>query len=176
MSLSRILTSILATGLLCLAMAAPSAELQAKIDKKKAEFSTLSNDAKVVAAVKAYNSAPPAMTNEKWKTLSVISPEVKGLAKNELATYLKGKKTPEISEMFVSGIDGGKVAFLSKPTSWTHKGKAKHDNPMANKAWTGDVEMDESSGKQSVQFAIPVLDGGKPIGSIVIGLSIADLK
>jgi hypothetical protein len=116
------------------------------------------------------------MTNDKWKTLTVISPEVKAFAKNELATYLKGKKSVEVAEIFVSGADGGKVAFLNKPTSWTHKGKPKHDNPMANKAWTGDIEMDESSGKQSVQFSLPVLDGGKPIGSIVIGLSVADLK
>lgn len=180
MSLSRILVTLLALGMYCMATAAPSAEVQAKVDKKKAELSALSTDPKVVEAVKAYNTTPPpeavGMTNEKWKALTVISAEVKAFAKNDLATYLKAKKTPEIAEVFVNGSDGGKVAFLSKTSSWTHKGKPKHDNPMANKAWTGDIEMDESSGKQSVQFSIPVLDAGKPIGSIVIGLSVADLK
>lgn len=180
MTITRILATTLFLGSCFAAFAAPSAEIQAKVDKKKAELSSLSTDAKVVDAVKAYNTNPPAeakdMTNDKWKGLTVVSPEVKAFAKNDLATYLKTKKSAEISEIFVNGADGGKVAILSKTSSWTHKGKPKHDNPMANKAWTGDIEMDESTGKQSVQFSIPVLDGGKPIGSIVVGLSVADLK
>jgi len=160
--------------------AAPSAEIKAKVEKKIAEMSALSTDPTVVAEVKAYNTAPPAeakdMTNDKWKALTIMSPEVKAFAKNKLAGYLKGKKTPEIDEMFVNGNDGGKVAFLNKTTSWSHKGKPKHELPMTGKNWIGDVELDESSGKQSIQFSMPVLDGSKAIGSIVIGLSVADLK
>ena len=158
--------------------AAPPADVQAKVDKRVAQFSGLSKDATVVAAVKAYNAAPPkeaaGMTNDKWKTLNDQSPEVKVFAKNKLATLLASKKTKEVATIFVSGSDGGKVAFLSKTGSWTHKGNAKHENPMVNKAWTGDVELDE--GKQLVQFALPVLDGKKPIGSIVVELYVADLK
>jgi hypothetical protein len=47
---------------------------------------------------------------------------------------------------------------------------------MAGKTWIGPVEVDESTGLQQVQVALPVLDGGKPIGSIVLGLSVAKLK
>lgn len=158
--------------------AAPPADVQAKVDKRVTEFSSLSTNATVIAAVKAYNAAPPreavGMTNEKWKGLTDQSPEVKVFAKNKLATLLETKKTKEVATIFVSGADGGKVAFLSKTGSWNHKGNAKHDNPMANKAWTGDVELDE--GKQLVQFSLPVLDGKKPIGSIVVELNIANLK
>jgi len=80
-----------------------------------------------------------------------------------------------IAEAFVSGADGTKVAFLSKPTSWSHKGKDKHDAPMSGKTWYGPVEVDQSSGAQQIQLGIPVLDGGKPIGSIVIGLKVTKL-
>jgi hypothetical protein len=68
------------------------------------------------------------------------------------------------------------VAFLSKTSNWSHKDKDKHRVPMTGKTWIGPVEVDESSGQQQVQVAIPVLDGGKPIGSIVVGLSTARLK
>jgi hypothetical protein len=48
--------------------------------------------------------------------------------------------------------------------------------PMAGKLYYGPVEVDESSGQQQVQVGFPVLDGTKPIGSIVVGLAIARLK
>lgn len=138
------------------------------------KLAPLGTDAKVVAAVKAYNTAPPTVAKDmdqaKWSQLSVLSPEVKTFTKNDLATYLKSKKTDRISEIFVSGADGTKVAFLAKTTSWSHKGKPKHDKPMSGKTWIGNPELDESSGKMQIQFSFPVLDGAKPIGSVVIGL------
>ncbi|MEW6219782.1 MAG: hypothetical protein AB1634_09660 [Thermodesulfobacteriota bacterium] len=152
---------------------------QAKLAAKVQAFQAWSTDPAVVAAVKAYNANPPAeartMTNEAWKALTVLDPFVRGLAKNELATHLKSTKDDTVSEIFVSGADGGKVAFLAKTTSWSHKGKAKHDEPMAGKTWQGPAEVDESTGQLQVQIGLPVLDGATPIGSIVIGLSIAKL-
>jgi len=51
----------------------------------------------------------------------------------------------------------------------------QHDAPMSGKTWYGQVEVDQSSGAQQIQLGIPVLDGGKPIGSIVIGLKVTKL-
>lgn len=161
----------------CTAQMTPA--LKAKVDAKARELSNWSTDAEIVSAVKAYNTAPPQgskeMTNEKWKTLTILDPFVRSFSNNKLGQYLKGKKTPEITEIFVSGADGCKVAFLSKPTSWCHKGRAKHDVPMAGKTWIGLIELDESTGQQQVQVAVPVLDAGRPIGSIVVGLRTASL-
>jgi hypothetical protein len=36
--------------------------------------------------------------------------------------------------------------------------------------------VDESTGQQQVQVGLPVLDGGKPVGSVVFGLSVSRLK
>ena len=47
---------------------------------------------------------------------------------------------------------------------------------MAGKTWQGPIEVDESTGLQQIQVAVPVLDSGKPIGSLVIGLSLAKLN
>jgi hypothetical protein len=115
------------------------------------------------------------MDQATWANTSVIDPLVRGLTKNPAAAVLKANGGEVVSEAFLSGADGGKVAFLGKPTNWSHKGKPKHEQPMAGKTWQGEVEVDESSGLQQLQVAVPVLDAGKPIGSLVVGLSIGKL-
>lgn len=153
--------------------------LQAKVDTQIKAAQALASDPVLVKAVKAQNaSLPPeyaAMTQDKWKALTLLDPFVRSFTKNDTAQMLKSKKTEAVSEAFVSSADGLKVAFLGKTTSWSHKGKPKHDDPMAGKNWQGPIEVDESTGLQQVQVAVPVLDGGKPIGSLVIGLSVAKL-
>lgn len=153
--------------------------LQSKVDAKVKEVQSWAANPAIVDAVKAYNASKSpeaaAMDQGKWAGLSVIDPFVRSLTKNPAAEFLKSKKGEVVAEAFVSGADGGKVAFLGKPTNWSHKGKPKHDQPMSGKTWQGAVEIDESSGLQQVQVAVPVVDGGKPVGSLVVGLSIGKL-
>ncbi|MDP3176817.1 MAG: hypothetical protein Q8M76_02860 [Spirochaetaceae bacterium] len=156
-----------------------TADQKTKVEAYLKEYKVFGSDPIVVKAVKDFNAAPPAetkgMTQDVWAALSVLSPEVKGLAKNTLAEYLKTKRTAVIAELFVSGANGAKVAFFAKTTSWSHAGKPKHDTPMTGKSWTGAPELDESSGKVTVQISFPVLDGTKPIGSLVVGLDVSKL-
>jgi hypothetical protein len=168
----------------CLAFVASAATtppgLTAKLKAKANEIRWMSTDPKVVAAVREHNLNPPAeakaMTEEKWTSLPVLDPFVRGLSKNSLAQYLKSKRDPSISELFVSGADGSKVALFSKTTNWSHNGKPKHELPMSGKTYYGPVELDESTGVEQVQIGIPVLDGTKPIGSIVVGFEVGKLK
>jgi hypothetical protein len=173
----------LCAALLCLSQAATAADIdaatQGRVDAKLKEIQSWAADPAVVDAVKAYNSAKSpeaaAMDQAKWKATSVIDPFVRGMTKNPAAAFLKSKGGDVVSEAFLSGADGGKVAFLGKTSSWSHKGNPKHDQPMSGKTWQGGVEIDESSGMQQLQVAAPVLDGGKPIGSLVVGLSVGKL-
>lgn len=154
-----------------------TSEQKEKVTAKLEQLKLLGTDATVIAEVKTLTTNPPlpGMTNEKWKSVTVIGPEVKTLSKNTLATYLKSKKDDAISEMFVSDSAGNKIALFTKTTSFCHKGKPKHDLPMIGKTWIGEIEIDESTGVQQVQVSFPVLDGKKPIGSIVAGISIEKL-
>jgi len=150
-----------------------------KVKAVLASLQPLGVDPTVVKAVKSFNAKPPAelagMTQDKWDKLNVLDPIVRDLSKNDLAAYLKAKKTPIIIELFVSGANGTKVAFFAKTTSWNHTGKPKHDVPMTGKTWIGAPALDESTGKLEVQVSFPVLDGAKPIGSIVVGLDVNQL-
>jgi hypothetical protein len=116
------------------------------------------------------------MNQDNWKDASIIDPFVRSFIKNDVGQFLKSKKDEVVSEEFVSDANGIKVGFMSKTTNWSHKGKPKHDQPMAGKIWQGPVETDESTGLQQIQLAVPVMDDGKPIGSLVVGFSIAKLS
>jgi hypothetical protein len=154
-----------------------SPEVKAKVEAKIASLKAWGSEAVIVKATKesAANPAAKDMTQDKWKGLTVIDPTVRSFTQNPAAAWIKGHKDPAVSEMFISNAAGTKVAFLAKPSGWSHKGKPKHDVPMTGKTWIGDAEMDESTGQKQVQVAFPVLDAGKPIGSIVVGLAISKL-
>ena len=173
----RNVISALVLGSMVVAAEPLTAEQKAKVEAKVAAIKSWGSDAAMVAAVKERNANPQHkdMTQEKWKALSVVDPVVRGFTQNATAAWLKSHKDAATSEMFVSGNDGTKVAFLAKTTNWSHKGKAKHDVPMTGKTWIGDAEMDESTGQKEVQVSFPVLDGGKAIGSVVVGLSVFKL-
>ncbi len=175
--LSLMLSTFLATGAFAEAL---TPEQTTALNKQIEEIKKLGSDAKVVEAVKAVNTAALAdykdMTQDKWKELPVLDPKVRYFSKNALAEYLKTKKTDMITEIFVNAADGTKVAFLAKTSNWSHKGKPKHDDPMAGKTWQGAIEMDESTGLKSIQVAVPVMDGGKAIGALTVGFSITKLK
>jgi hypothetical protein len=169
-------------GVAASAFAAPALDpaLQAKVDEQVKYVQGWASDPAVVAAVKAINAGAPAanqaMTQEKWAALQPFDPFVLSFSGSPVGQFLKTKKNQVISEAFVSAADGTKVGFLQKTSSWNHKGKPKHDQPMAGKTWQGEIETDASTGLQQVQIAVAVMDGGKPIGSVVVGLQVARLK
>lgn len=159
--------------------AALAAAAQAKVDAITKEAQTWACDAALVSAVKAQNASVPAnyaaMNEEKWKSLLITDPLVRSLSKNAAGQFLKTKKTDINNKIFVSDAAGLKVAFLDKTANWCHKGQPKHEVPMTGKTWQGAVGPDPSTGLESVQVSVPVLDGGKPIGSVVLSLVISQL-
>ncbi len=154
--------------------------IQTKVDAQISQIVTLAADPAIVQAVREQNASTPAdytaMTKEKWKSLPVLDPFVRSYSRNPAAEVLRAKKSKFASEAFLSDAAGLKVAFLTKTTNFSHKGSPKHEKPLANETWQGPVEVDESTGQQQLQVAVPVLDGGKPIGSLVIGLSLTKLS
>lgn len=152
---------------------------QARVDEQIKVITAWAADPIVIDAVKAHNvTLPPEhreITQEKWSTLSVLDPLVRSFTRNTAGQFLKARKTDFITEAFVSDAAGLKVAFLAKTTSWSHLGKPKHDVPMSGRSWQGSIEVDESTGRQQLQVAVPVLDAGQPIGSLVVGLNLDQL-
>lgn len=153
-----------------------SAKAQAKIDRYIDLAKLIAADPEVIKAVAAQNTQLPAgyaeMTQEKWAALPDSDPFVRAFTKNPAAGVLKGKITTNVSEGFISDALGLKVAFIGKTSNWCHKGKPKHDVPMTGQTWQGKLELDKSSGVMEVQIAVPVVQEGKAIGSLVLGVSL----
>ncbi|HET9241430.1 MAG TPA: hypothetical protein VFO10_29455 [Oligoflexus sp.] len=156
-----------------------SAEQTQKLDELIKQATELARNPDLVAAVRDYNmkgrDSTKDMDQDKWSKLTIMDPILKDIRSNATSKILFSKKADVVSEAFVCGADGTKVSFLSKPSSWSHKGKAKHDEPMAGKIWIGKPEKDASTGLSQVQFALPILDAGQPIGSLVIGVAVNKL-
>lgn len=149
-------------------------DVQTKLDAKKKVLVEWGKDAKLVEAVKKQATAP-AIPQDEWQRLTVVDQKVRALQTSEVGLWLKTKKEPWVTEGFVSGADGNKLGFLSKPTSFSHKGRDKHEIPMKGEVWQGPLEVDESVGREQVQLAVPVVDGTTPIGSLVIGVDVDKL-
>jgi hypothetical protein len=147
--------------------------------KKKLEIvKQWAADAKLVELVKAANANPEgkSYTNDSWKELAILDANVTAFTKNEAANLLKKFKDETVTEAFLNTAEGTKIAFLSKPSNWTHKSSDKHKVPMTGKEWImPEAEKDASTGFTQIQVAVPVLDGGKAIGSLVVGLAVGKL-
>jgi hypothetical protein len=154
-------------------------KVRPKIDQWIAAAKRIAAEPEVIKAVAKQNNHLPAeyaeMNQVKWAALADLDPLVIALSKNSAAQVLKAHNAAGLSEVFVSDNLGRKVALLAKTTNWSHEGKAKHEQPMKGQVWEGRVEFDQSAGKMQMQLAVPVLQEGKPIGSLVVGVELNGL-
>jgi len=150
---------------------------QAAIDSQKKLIAKWAAKRVVIKAVRTQNeNGPiPGMDNKAWQALRPGNPIVTVFEKNSAGIWLTRKLNDGkglYSEVFLNAAKGEKAAFVEKPTSYIHAGTPKFDVPMSGKIWQGEPSMDESSKIYSVQIAVPVLDDGKPIGALVVGIAI----
>ena len=110
------------------------------------------------------------MTQEKWSELTVLDPFVRSLSKNEVGVFLKSKMMDSISLVLVNDAQGFKVGYVTKSKNWSHKGLPQHENPMLGKLFQGNPETHASTGVLQVLMGIPVLENGKPIGTLIFGV------
>lgn len=156
--------------------------VQKEIDRQIDVVRGWAADPVLVKAVAAQNEKGPIadMDNTKWKSVRRTDPIVKGFQGNEAGQWLRAKAAASnevVSEAFLNGARGEKVAFIEKTTSYIHKGSSKFDVPFeSGKAWQGKFEFDESSQMHQVQVSVPVLSAGKPIGVLVVGLNVTKLS
>jgi hypothetical protein len=156
--------------------------VQAELDKEKAMVAGWAADPVIVKAVEAQNHKGPIsdMDNAKWKMTRRSDPIVKQFQNNSAGRFLHAKMRESngtVTEAFLNGAKGEKVAFVEKTTSYIHAGAAKHDVPFTTgKPWQGKPEFDESSQTYAIQVSAPVLAQGRPIGSLVVGISLSHFK
>jgi hypothetical protein len=156
-------------------------EMQTELDAQKRTVASWARNATIVSAIAAQNAKGPipGMTNRAWKRLAPDDALVGSFQTNAAGKWLAGKLASSkglYREAFVSAAQGEKVAFFAKPTRYVHKGEPKFDVPMKGSVWQGEPEFDKSSDSYVIQLAAPVIRDGKPIGVLVVGVSMKSLK
>jgi hypothetical protein len=156
--------------------------VQAELDRQKQVVAGWAADPVIVQAVREQNARGPlpGMDNARWKSTRRSDPVVKQFQDSPAGRFLRARLEASqgvFSEAFLNAAGGEKVAFAEKTTNYIHRGMAKHDVPFTTgRPWQGKPEFDESSQTYAVQIAVPVLDGGKPIGSLVVGVNLSHLE
>jgi hypothetical protein len=156
--------------------------VQGELDRLKQSLGKWASDPVIVHAVKEQNAKGPipGMDNAKWKTIRRSDPIVQGLIHNPAGEFLKKMVDASggtLDKAFLCGVQGEKVAFAEKTISYLHKGQEKFDVPMATgKPWQMTKQwFDESLQAYALQVAVPVMDGGKPIGVLVASVPVSHL-
>lgn len=156
-------------------------QVQAVLDKQKDVAAGWAADPVIVKAVRDQNRKGPiaGMDNRAWQRTRRSDAQIKALQESPAGQFLLAALRGSggaVTEAFLNGSKGEKVAFAEKTTSYIHAGSAKHDVPFnTGRFWQGEPEFDESSQTYAVQVAVPVLDGGARIGSLVVGVSLSHL-
>ena len=157
-------------------------QVQAELDRQKQVAAGWVANPVIVKAVREQNRKGPiaGMDNPSWKKIRRSDELVKALQESAAGQFLIANLRSSggaVTEAFLNGSKGEKVAFAEKTTSYIHAGHAKHDSPFTTgKAWQGEPEFDESSQTYAVQIGVPVIDGGAVIGSLVVGVSLSHLQ
>jgi hypothetical protein len=156
--------------------------IQAELDRQKKVVAGWAADRVIVRAVAEQNVKGPlsGMDNPKWKVLRRSDSVVTAFQSSPAGLFLKAKLEASgglITEAFLSGAQGEKVAFAEKTTSYIHKGAAKFDVPFTTRtAWQGRPEFDESAQTYQIQISVPVLADGQAVGALVVGISLSQLE
>jgi hypothetical protein len=172
---------------LILAVVFPTAAADngAKIHKVGEYIKTLGTSPVLVAAVKKQNSLGTNLDSTKaqhklWLASPGIDDTMRELMENAAAKQMLGiaKSRPYILQMFLMDKQGANVAMIHKTTEYWHG-----ERPWFQKSFNGgngavfvdQEKFDESTQAYLVQISVPIMDGGKAVGALTVGIDIGKL-
>ena len=157
-----------------LAHAQVPADLQAKVDAAKVTLADLGKNPALIAAIKESNSKGgviAGMSNAKWDELGEADPLVKGIDNNAASKVLQGfaAKNGALNKLYLRDEKGNLVAAGTggKTLLWNIGSRPFFKPVMEGKAWSDSaIKPDPTTQVKGVALIVPVMDGGKAIGSL----------
>ena len=152
----------------------------------KGELAQLGADPVLVEAVKAENSKGKTLDqikerDKKWMATAGMDDFMRSIQGNAAAKRLLEiqQSAPYFAEIFLTDNQGANVAMTDKTSDYWQGDEAKFSKCFTGDAGTifvSDVEFDKSAQAYLAQVSVPVLDDGKAIGVLVIGIDVEKLK
>lgn len=151
------------------------APLQAKVEKYKHKLAEWAADPVIVAAVKEANGKGglPGMSNSKWLEVPDKDPTVMAFVNSKAGALLsKWDSDKDIDKLVVRDEKGNLVAASTKPLLYNNAVRPVYKNAIGGQAWADSkVAPDPTTQIKSVQASAPIMDGGKVIGVIHVGIN-----
>jgi len=170
----------LAGGLIFASVAASAADplpapMQAKVETYKKKLVEWAANPVVVAAVKEANAkgGPAGMTNGKWNDLDENDPAVMASQTSKAGVFVKKlEQDPGITKLIIRDEKANVVAAASKPLIYNIAARPVFANVIKGQLWAApEIKPDPTTGIKAVQASAPVMDGGKVIGVIHVGIT-----
>lgn len=140
----------------------------------------------LVAAVKDQNAKGISLdtikqTDKEWMAATGVTPFMKAMMENPAAQELKKLEAskPYFDELFLMDNQGANVAMTNKTSDYWQGDEDKFTESYKGgqgAVHIGKVKFDKSSQAYLVQVSVPVMDGGKAIGAITIGINVDELE
>jgi len=136
----------------------------------------------VVAAVRAQNASHRSLKeiqqlDAKWQSTPGMSDFMRGLVDSDCGQRLKQleAETGFYAEIFVTDNQGANVCMSDKTSDYWQGDEDKFIKAFAGgqgAVFIDDVKFDESSQVYTVQASLPVVDGGRAIGTMTVGIDV----
>ena len=143
-------------------------------------------DSVLIDAVKTQNAKNLSLDSIKardasWRKTEGLDDEMKGMLTSAAGKKLSEfeKSQPYFFELFLMDNQGANVSMTNKTSDYWQGDEAKWQESFkggVGAVHIGEVEFDESAQDYLVQISVPVLEGGKAIGAITIGINLDELE
>lgn len=144
------------------------------------------NNPVLIAAVKEQNSKAATLDaikkiDTEWMATPGVTPFMKSLLENSAAKELSKleKSKPYFTELFLMDDKGANVAMTNKTSDYWQGDEDKFTESFKGgkgAVFVDKVKFDKSSQAYLVQVSVPVMEGGKAIGAITIGVNVDELE
>lgn len=160
----------------------PPDELQELLRVKIRSVKRLAANRVVIDAVRAQNGK--AMTLEEikridgeWRSTKELTSFKKSLQTSPAGGYLKKHVTRNATygEAFLTDNKGANVAAYPATSDYWQGDEEKFTasyNSGSGKVFVGPIEFDDSSKTHAAQISVPVMDGPKTIGVLIVGVKL----
>jgi hypothetical protein len=151
------------------------APVQAKTEHYKKKLVEWAANPVIVAAVKEVNASGglAGMSNGKWNDLDDKDPAVKAFETSKAGTLIrKWEEDKGINKLVLRDDKGNLVASSAKPLVYNNAARPVFVNAIKGQVWAAsEIRPDPTTSIKSVQAGAPVMDGGKVIGVIHVGIT-----
>lgn len=161
------------------AFAQSAGDIQKMLDAEAAKLRAWGSDPAIVAAVKAQNAkrvplAQIKALDEQWITGGAAA-LVKQVTEGPCAARLRELAAGAYGETFVMDDQGALVCATAKTSDYWQGDEAKWQRAFEGGKGALFIDRpkhDESAEERLAQISVPVLDGGKAIGAITVGVAL----